>query len=109
MLTDNPTLYLPQIRSVLIHDQCVKVIRSTICRSIHLPEQDGDLGLSLQVLEKRTLKHSEWDHHNWHDRINTGDFDYKNVIVIDESNVDKNMSRRHREYGKVGHRVRWSE
>ncbi len=109
MLTDNPTLYLPQIRSVLIHDQGVKVIRSTICRSIHLPEQDGDLGLSLQVLEKRTLKHSEWDHHNCHDRINTGDFDYKNVIVIDESNVGKNMSRRHRGYGKVGHRVRWSE
>jgi len=109
MLTEDPTLYLAQIRSALIDDHGVKVSRSTICRAIHLSEQDGGLGLSLQVLEKRALQRSARDRANWHDRINAGDFDHKNVIVIDESNVGKNMSRRRRGYGKVGQRVRWPE
>jgi hypothetical protein len=82
MLTEDPTLYLAQIRSALIDDHGVKVSRSCICRAIHLPEQDGGLGLSLQVLEKRTLQRNTLDHENWHNRINTGDFDHKNVIVI---------------------------
>ena len=109
MLTEDPTLYLAQIRSALIDDHGVKVSRSTICRAIHLSEQDGGLGLSLQVLEKRALQRSARDRANWHDRINAGDFDHKNVIVIDESNVGKNMSRRRRGYGKAGQRVRCPE
>ena len=42
----------------------------------------------------------------WVDHINRGDFDHKNVLVLDECSVGTNTSRRVRGYGPVGHRVR---
>jgi hypothetical protein len=42
----------------------------------------------------------------WIDRINRGDFDHENVLVLDECSVGTNASRRVRGYGPVGHRVR---
>ena len=45
----------------------------------------------------------------WLDRISWGDFDHLNVIIVDETNVGKDMSRRKRGWGLTGQRVRWYE
>jgi hypothetical protein len=40
-------------------------------------------------------------------RISLGDFDNRNVLVLYESSVGKNMSRRLRGHEPKGQRVRW--
>jgi hypothetical protein len=106
MLTGDPTLYLSQLKKALWDDYGVKVSIASICRAIHLPVKQGGLGLSLQKLEKRAMQRNMKERMEWIDRMNRGDFDHKNVLVLDECSVGTNASRRVRGYGPVGHRVR---
>jgi hypothetical protein len=106
MLDMDPTLYLGEVKGKLLKEHGVRVSASTICRGIHAPLRDGGLGLTLQVLERRAMQRCAQERMDWIRRINLGDFEHKNVLVIDESNVGQNMSRRRRGYGSRGHKVR---
>ena len=109
MLEEDPTLYLRQLKCGLFDEHHLKVSVSTICRAIHEPISRGGLGLSLHTLERRAMQRSSEERMQWLDRISWGDFDHRNVIIVDETNVGKNMSRRKRGWGLTGQRVRWYE
>ena len=61
-----------------------RVSACTICRGIHAPLRDGGLGLTLQVLERRAMQRCAQERMDWIRRIDLGDFEHKNVLVIDE-------------------------
>ena len=52
MLIADPTLHLKQIKNMLYEKHQVTVSTSSICRSIHLSVDKGDLGLTLKRLER---------------------------------------------------------
>ena len=52
MLIADPTLHLKQIKNMLYEKHQVTVSTSSICRSIHLSVDKGDLGLTLKKLER---------------------------------------------------------
>ena len=107
MLQEDPTLYLKQLKTRLRSEYGVRVSQSTICRAINTPVHRGGLGMSLKTLEHRAMQRNQVDRLAWTERLNLGDFDHSNVLVIDECSVGKNAARRRRGYGDVGHRVRW--
>jgi transposase len=106
MLQDDPTLYLRQLKCCLLEEHNLRVSVSTICRAIHEPISRGGLGLSLHTLERRAMQRSSEERMQWRDRISWGDFDHRSVIIVDETNVGKNMTRRKRGWGLTGQRVR---
>ena len=107
MLHDDPTLYLSQLKRELRREHGIRVSQATICRAINTPVSRGGLGMSLKVLEHRAMQRDYEERMAWQNRRDLGDFDHKNVLVIDESSVGQNAARRLRGYGEVGHRVRW--
>ena len=107
MLRDDPTLYLTQMKKALKHEHGIRVSTSTICRAINTPVVRGGLGMSLQKLEHRALQRRYEERMRFISFRDLGDFDHKNVLVLDEASVGKNMCRRLRGYGVVGQRVRW--
>ena len=52
MLIADPTLHLKQIKNMLYEKHQVTVSTSSICRSIHLSVDKGDLGLTLKKLSR---------------------------------------------------------
>jgi hypothetical protein len=52
MLITDPTLHLKQIKNMLYEKHQVTVSTSSICRSIHLSVDKGDLGLTLKKLSR---------------------------------------------------------
>ena len=58
-------------------------------------------------LGRRAMQQKNNERMAFQRRISLGDFDNRNVLVLDESSVGKNMSCRLRGYGRKGQRVRW--
>ena len=105
IVEDNPALYLDEIKKELREEYKISASRSSICRAIHEPVSRGGLGLSLLVLETRALQQDHVERCRFQERLKRGDFEHKNVIVIDECSVGRNHARRRRGYGTRGKRV----
>ena len=89
MLHDDPTLYLKQLKNGLRREHGIRVSKSTICRAINTPVARGGLGMSLKKLEQRAMQRNYDERLAWEKRRDLGDFDHKNVLVIDECSVGK--------------------
>ena len=68
-------------------------MHTRVCaRAIH------DIFLGRRAMQQKTNERMSFQR-----RISIGDFDNRNVLVLDESSVDKNMSRRLRGHRQTDH------
>ena len=83
-----------KIKKELADEHQIHVSTPTICRTMHEPVSRGGLGLSLLV------KADIVERAQFRQRMQRGDFDHVNCIVIDEVSVGRNHARSRRGYGE---------
>jgi len=105
IIDDDPALYLDEIKKEMKRAHRIDVGKSAICRAIHAPTSHGGLGYSLLVMETRAVQQDFAERARFRRRMEMGDFDHKNCVVIDEASVGRNHARRRRGYGMRGRRV----
>lgn len=101
IIDDSPSQYLDEIRVKLRKRGHLRT-EPAICQMVHAPVDEGGLGYSTLVLQRKAMQKCYRERLNFLQSLRSGLFQHKNMIWIDESYKRRHEASRRRGFGPRG-------